>query len=1377
MRSVSANLLTAISRQYTSKPDWKATITNTHIFSNTMWQNNYVSGMSGKPQSTTYHSGQSLFYSVYNDGGTLKGVKHNSATPTTIVSGVNANTRPLLWYTDGNLFLYYVTSTGYLTRRTLDINFGTTATATDAQNFETVAAIHPTHMTNGNHIMVFGLNNGAVRISKATWGGSDWTWNTWDGRIAYPGRVITDAKELRYSATTWLTIDGDPHVFCFLSDSNPDLSDVSGVTYGVDYDFNNVEWSDVYTAIPADLSRSFATAGFTYNNVMYMAVTFYRKDIIADEFVSKILLSKSTDGINWSLAEEDFMTWMIILPGLYITSSYIYIGVNNQFIRVETPGSQSLQIPFTKIVEFQDQSNTSGSNQASLQLVNSDEYYSTHALVVENNKVVVEAGYKTVGGATEYITWGTYRIDSITESFADAQRSLVMRLVSEGVYKSMQYVHPVEFSIEGKSFYYKKFDSEGGYYVAANAGITQDWCMVDFWKSSPYLATNASETVQVIKNDGVTPIYLANSHNKSVASGDLKEILNLVDYPEPIVNESTGAILQISVDIWAWSRSYAGANSNDEIYPFIIIERDGVEYERYFYDTPPPPTTVRPPKYYNGTASGDYPITYNMQMGTYFQEGDKIKRVGVRFNQSTSTGTLIERVRINNVATTYSDGYGNTGWERDDANSRLTMDRFGRPFVQFIQEPGNPQYFQAWGEFEADNTNKSTEWGIVGFGYDARNFVAAVLAKDPSTGGLYSAIIQYINGRRFSLGASIETLNPANKHYIMFEHAYGRVAMYTRQSTSDTWTQRIAIALQLGGMTHPVAKDPTVLHTGFYAMIKPQAFPVVGYKPIGEETETLNDGIACLPGYETPFSNFTSSGTVRIGDALYTYSGKAAPSFPNIGAYMLGPFQGVSMKEYSGNTAADVSCFKYGETGTPALLASDIGYAWSLSSSTWDLPDGSGDYIFRSRHYGASMKGNYISNNHRCYFTGALLGISNAVDARNHSWGEWAFQNQDDVIYIYKYAVSGGYGNINLREMADHILSSAGAQPVWADYTNASLALTGGSYSYIRGSNDKAPFGFDVKFMLPSPATFTDGKWIAVYYARGFKIGAETGHLIGVRRGGTNYYICALNDSLSVMEEINIGTDTPGAFRFVMQGNHCTVYEGGAWAHTFFFDDDGGSRSTVLALTANSGYNPTITDVTSVELFTEREAVIFEMSAVTQSALSSVFQERPVLIIPKQDGSMLISYYNNLCSPYAPTPYTATGNLVLGQITSKRTDKESASDAIAYYSEGMKVFNNLTHLSSRGFKTINYSMPNIPEDEIDFQVTLKMKSDWEGKEVYQVSIRPDLRIEPGDIVDFSFTLSGTGTTIDIGEVFIEEVGVSAAQNIMQVTCRKKITWS
>lgn len=1374
MRTVNANTLASINRQYSSEPLWRATVYNDKLYTSTVWQNNYVSAMNGKPQSFCYNSGQSLMYAVFNDGGTLKGVKHNSTGTTTIVSGVNQYTKPLLRYISGTLYLYYMTSTGYLTRATLDNNFGVTASAVDQSNYTSgIVAIYPSNPDSADVVMVLEAANDAYRWHRASWSGSDWGWTTWDGKIAFPGRRVTDFDELQQSATTFAVLSGGSCTFCFVSDYNPSPPSVSdrtsGKVYGVYYNQQTSEWSDVYIALPADLSYCIVQNGFSYNSVMYLAVTFARRDIVTDSSTTRLLFCKSTDGINWSLAEHDLFTTGLDNAQGWGDASYFYAGVNNKYYRSARPGSLSLSIPFNKILEFQDQMNTSGGSSATLSLVNSNEYYNTQSLMAEGNRVVVEAGYKTTGG-DEYVVWGTYCIDSMAESYADAERSFQVRLVSEGVYKSMQYIHPVEFELIGKGYYYKDFSEEGGTYTAANAGIHKNSCMIDFWDGKAYQSIEASASMQLLKNDGVTPISFSASHDSSFLSADLKELLNLVDYPTPLVNQATGALQTISVSVWGWSRAPSG-NSNDKIIPFLIIERDGQLIEKNTFTTPYP-SPDRPPKYYDGTASGNYPIVYYFLMGINFQEGDKIKHVGIRFDQTNATKTLIERVQISNINITYSDGYGNTPWEHDQANGRYSMQRYGRPFVQFIQEPGNPEFFQAWGEFEADNTSAYSEWGVIGFGYDARNFVAGVLAKS-SGNVLYPAIVQYIDGNRHQWTASTTSINPANKHYIMFEHAYGKINLYTRQSTVDTWTLACTATLHNASLTQAAAKDGAILHVGYYAMIKPTMMQIVGYKPVDEDTGQKNDGIAILPGYDTELGSMPSNGTVKIGDASYTYGAKVIPG-ALFGNKIIGPFQAIAMRDYSGTTAVDNTCFKYGETGdVTGFLAADAGYAWEISDSVWDITDDV-DYAFASRHYGTNMEKNYLSNNHRTYFSGGFKTITNGLETRNHSWGEWLFQKQNDIIYIYKFAAAGGTGQQSIRDMADYILSAAGAASTWADYTATTLAIPAGGYTYIRTSSDKAPFGFDIEWMIPAGG-ITDGQWIAIYYARGFKIGVETGHRIGVRRSGSTYYICALNDALSVMEEISVGS-SPGIFRFILNGDHCTVLEGGAWAHTFFFTDDGGSRSSTVAFAAPAGYNPTIRFVKSIELFAEREAVIFAMSATPQSALNDVIQERPILYIPKSDGSLLLSYYNDICPVYGPTAYAVSAVTVLGQITSKRTEKESASDLIAHYSEGMKLYTNILHLQNRGFKTSIVSVPNIGEDEIDFQMALKMKTDWESKEFYQISMRPDYRIEPGDLIDFSFTLSGTGTVIDLGDIYVQDVSISAAQNIMQLTCRRKNTY-
>lgn len=1366
MRTVSANLLSAIENQPDSKPSWKATVYNTRAFTDSYWTDYYVSEMLDKPQSYCWHSGDSLFYTIYNDGGTLKGVKSNSTFVYTVnVSNIDQYTRPLILYVGGTLYLWYVTTGYILTRAILNSSFQVVSSITYSIGVSQ-CAILPGYGTNNdpqNEVIVLDINNGAYRIRSIRYADPSWIEQIWDGRIAYPDRKIALA-ELKYTAAISLLVGTEKRTYIYVSDSYPTTSIGSGQIYGVYFDYTNLEWSDVFVAIPADLSVAWCNNGMNYNGVMYMAVGFKRKDVVSNSTVYTQLISKSTDGINWSLEENDLFTDLDYYFQLYISSSYIYMGINNRFLRAARPGTITLDIPEDDIVSLQVSSQI-GDASATMVLRNGDEKYTDNALMIEGNKVVLSMGYST-GASVEYIDYSTYYIDGINQNFGDANRNYSIHMTHEGSYKISNYVHPVYSEIETKTYNYDNCQSEGDFYAAANGGISQDWLDVDFWKSEPY-EYSGSTPVSPIQNDGVAPMHFTGSHNVAFQSADLKDHLGLVDYPKPIIDQSTGLLKQISVSVYAWSRSFNASNNNDTFLPILIVEKaDGQILEQGTYSVVPNPD--RPPRYYPSSASGNYPMTWIFSMAGW-DKSDKIKRVVIKVSQTTETETLIEHVKITNVATIFSDGHTNTAWEHDKDNSRYKLEYKGRPFIMFSTVPSRAQYFQAWAEFDTANISDGSAWGIAAFATDSQNYIVARM-NATSNGMIYPAIVEVREGQETQIIAGSNIANPG-RHHIMFEHTYGRLRMHMRAAGATSWTQLLTTVLHFSPTIDAAAASSDIMHIGVYGLINPPKLRISKYTYLDPSLKQKNDGIGILPGYETALANFPSSGTIQIGEAFYNYGAKLTPSSLT-GNLAWGPFQPYQIKDYAEiGSGADISLYKYGETNnlTGYFLSTDTGYSWEISASNWDINN-----EFKSRHFGTSMKDNYLGQSNRTYITGGFKAITNPINAQNHSHGDWAFKQQSDIIYLYKYAVSSGEGRANMRDMIDSVLSSAGVKSIWADYVASTLALTAGNYTYLRISQDKSPRGFDITWQIPEAGGIANDKWIGIYYARGFKIGSTLGHIVGVRKtSGGEYFVCALDDSYNVLEQISVGT-SPGIFKFVFYKKHCTVFEGGAWAHTFFFDDFGTTNNDAVAFYVPSGYgsNPTIRNVTMVELFQERASVFFELSANPQSVLSSIFQERPIQLIPKSDGSFLVSYYNCINSAHCPTAYSINQNIIHGHLQTERRSKNSASDIIAYYSD-MKVFFSNYHRKNKGFRTVIYSLPNIDDDEIDFIISLLTRLAFEETRVYQISMRNDLRIEPGDLINVSYTLSGTNTAINLGELYVLSTQYSTVNNKLVVTARSK----
>jgi hypothetical protein len=283
----------------------------------------------------------------------------------------------------------------------------------------------------------------------------------------------------------------------------------------------------------------------------------------------------------------------------------------------------------------------------------------------------------------------------------------------------------------------------------------------------------------------------------------------------------------------------------------------------------------------------------------------------------------------------------------------------------------------------------------------------------------------------------------------------------------------------------------------------------------------------------------------------------------------------------------------------------------------------------------------------------------------------------------------------------------------------------------------------------------------------------KTGCIIAVQNTGTNPYLYALDDSLNPIEGLLIGVNESKQMHLVFYNNFCDVYDGDEWRHTFFFDEVTYPKvGTAIAVTGN--FNGSITDVTLTELHKSRDAVYIELNTSIQSAISNIIQERPVLIIPKYDGSLMLTYRSNLMPIHMPAKYSLYTSMIHSDSKSTTSKSSACSDAILYYKDVSAAVDQ-AYAEQEGFITRMLSLPNIEEDEIDSVAKLIMRSSREMEVTHTINMRPDLRIEPGDIIDFTYTLSSTGTEYTSGDILVESVSIRLPGNQMQITGRELIT--
>jgi len=169
----------------------------------------------------------------------------------------------------------------------------------------------------------------------------------------------------------------------------------------------------------------------------------------------------------------------------------------------------------------------------------------------------------------------------------------------------------------------------------------------------------------------------------------------------------------------------------------------------------------------------------------------------------------------------------------------------------------------------------------------------------------------------------------------------------------------------------------------------------------------------------------------------------------------------------------------------------------------------------------------------------------------------------------------------------------------------------------------------------------------------------------------------------------------------------------------------------------------TVTNIRIRELGTYREAVWVDMESTGANAISSVIQERPVLLFPRHNGAVAYTYLGNL------------GSSNLYRVRNHRKETRftpGMSDITAYYAYS-KLVQSTSWASDVGFTPAVLRLPNINTD-VDFITQIIQQRALEGLTLYTANARLHHLIEIGDKVNLSYVLSGTGTTVS--EYFIAE---------------------
>jgi hypothetical protein len=154
------------------------------------------------------------------------------------------------------------------------------------------------------------------------------------------------------------------------------------------------------------------------------------------------------------------------------------------------------------------------------------------------------------------------------------------------------------------------------------------------------------------------------------------------------------------------------------------------------------------------------------------------------------------------------------------------------------------------------------------------------------------------------------------------------------------------------------------------------------------------------------------------------------------------------------------------------------------------------------------------------------------------------------------------------------------------------------------------------------------------------------------------------------------------------------------------------------------------------------------------SSIGSVIQERPIETIWRANGGT--SYWYDLVRD--------TINQIVQPNRHKwdeTTPKNGASDAIVYGYSDVKCLQYQPYHENYGFATKVMRFPNLKSGALK-AAKVVLEREYETRMSHTVDIRPDLRLEVGDILAVSYNASATNTAMSM-DIIIESITLNVTE--------------
>ena len=212
------------------------------------------------------------------------------------------------------------------------------------------------------------------------------------------------------------------------------------------------------------------------------------------------------------------------------------------------------------------------------------------------------------------------------------------------------------------------------------------------------------------------------------------------------------------------------------------------------------------------------------------------------------------------------------------------------------------------------------------------------------------------------------------------------------------------------------------------------------------------------------------------------------------------------------------------------------------------------------------------------------------------------------------------------------------------------------------------------------------------------------------------------------------------AVRILFQNSTISIHINGDHHHTFYLPDiEYPEELPTVGFLASSGWTqfPTL-EILASELDDWREAIYVETDSVAASGISSLIQDRPISMVTNQDSIDFFYVRSPDEQLSLPSRNIAVYNIVY-------SDVDSASDVLIQGRDTEALFyEDVADRFGYIFKILQLGSLDSGEKRAARKI---LKEDLEMSEIHTIQGRPDVRIQPMDILNINFVVSGTSTPI------------------------------